>query len=244
MLNDEEVQKQAIADAEKAKAEFDKDRQRADQAEANFRKAQAEKEHAMSQMSQLQQQMDAQQKQFAELKAQSDASKSVTDALPDLNEESSIEDIAKVVSASKKIIAEQSRELASLRTKASQNEQETVKEKQEREASERRNQVLNDVCADLEEEFGAGLRNEALKLMEKMNDEVGLPTNPAKAVLRLRTCFKKVKESKKTDEKKTPAKVPVTDTGGGGSRPSFGNPKIKKGSLSDVSAQYGKVTDE
>jgi hypothetical protein len=248
MLNDKEVKDQAnanaIADAEKAKAEFDKDRQRADQAEANFRKAQAEKEHATTQLSQLQQQMDAQQKQLAELKAQGEASKSIADNLPTLTEDATIEDIARVVTASHKIIADQAKELAALKTKASRYEEETGKERQEREARERRNKVLEEVCTELEEEFGAGIRNDALKLMEKVNEEQGLPVNPAKAVLRLRQCYKKVSEDKTTETKKATIKAPVTDTGGGGSRPSFGNTKIKKGSLSDVSTQYGKLNSD
>jgi len=241
-MDEKELREKAIKEAEKADGEFDKERQRADQAEANFRKVQVEKQQVLAQMTQLQQQFEQQQKQLAELNAQSEASKSIADSLPDINiEDATIEDVAKVVTVSKKIIAEQAKELASLKTKASQYEQESAKERAEREARERRNQVLNDVCTELEEEFGSGLRNDAIKLMEQMNEEHGLPENPAKAVLRLRKCFKTVKENKKTNKTDTDKPL-VTDTGGGGERPAFGNPEVKKGSLEEVSAQYGKLS--
>jgi len=241
-MDEKELREKAIQEAEKVDGEFDKERQRADQAEANFRKAQAEKQQMSTQMSQLQQQFEQQQRQLAELNAQSKASKSIAESLPDINiEDATIEDVAKVVAASKKIIADQAKELASLKTKANQYEQESAKERAEREARERRNQVLNDVCAELEEEFGSGLRNDAIKLMEQMNEEHGLPENPAKAVLRLRKCFKTVKDKKASNKETNPNRHLITDTGGGGERPAFGNPEVKKGSLEEVSAQYGKL---
>lgn len=241
-MDENEIRDKAIKEAEKADGEFDKERQRADQAEANFRKARVEKQQVSAQMTQLQQQFEQQQRQLAELNAQSEASKSIAESLPDINiEDATIEDVAKVVAASKKIIAEQAKELASLKTKASQYEQESARERQDREARERRNQVLNDVCTELEEEFGSGLRNDAIKLMEQMNEEHGFPENPAKAVLRLRKCFKTVKDNKKVGNKTNTDKHLVTDTGGGGERPAFGKPEIKKGSLEEVSAQYSKL---
>jgi uncharacterized protein (DUF3084 family) len=240
-MDEKEIREKAIQEAEKADGQWDKERQRADQAEANFRKAQAEKDKLNAQMEQMQQQYQQQRNQLAELNAQSQATKSITDSLPDIDPENAdIEDIAKAVSASRRIIAEQAKEVAALKAKASQYEQETTRERQQREERERRNQTLNEICTDLEEEFGSGLRNDAIKLMEKMNEEQGLPSNSAKAVLRLRNCFKKAKEDKgkNTDT----AKVLMTDTGGGGGRPVFGNPNIKKGSLDDVAGQYSKLT--
>lgn len=239
-IKEQELRDKAIKEAEKADGQWDKERQRADQAEANFHKAKAEKDQIGSQLTQLQQTISQQQQQIAELSAQNTATKSIADSMPDIDiENATIEDVAKVVSASKKIIAEQAKQLANLNTKASRFEQESVRERTDREAAERRNQVLNEVCSELEEEFGAGLRNDAIKLMEKMNEEQGLPTSSAKATLRLRQCFKKVKEGNE-DKKSDKGKPVITDTGGGGSRPTLGNPNIKKGSLEDVSAQYSK----
>ncbi len=235
-MDEKELRDKAIKEAEKADGQFDKERQRADQAEANYRKTAAEKEQMTSQVSQLQQQLAEQQRQFAELNAQSQASKSIEIALPDINlEDATIEDVAKVVAASKKVIAEQAKQLAALNAKASRFEQRTAEE----EAKLQRNKVLNDVCEDLEGEFGAGLRNDAIKLMEKMNAEQGLPANPAKAVLRLRQCFKLAKEDKASGKDKD--KPLITDTGGGGDRPGFKKPQIQKGSLEEVSAQYAKA---
>lgn len=237
-MEDNEIRDKAIQDAEKAEAGFDKEKQKLEIAEANFRRAKAEKEQMSTQMQQMQQQFEQQQKQIAELSAQRSADSSIADQLPDINvEDASIEDVAKVMAASKKIIAEQARKLASLETKASNYEQESAKEKAERQDRERKNQILNEVCSDLEEEFGSGLRNDAIKLFEKITEEQGAPENPAKAVLRLRKCFKQVKDTKATKG----SRPLITDTGEGGNRPTFSNPKIKKGSLDDVADQYAKV---
>ena len=229
----------AIQEAEKAASEFDKDRQRADQAEANLRKAQAERDKLNSHLDEMQDRMKQQAEQMSQLTSQKQASDNISEMIPDIDvDEASLEDIAKVINSTRSIITTQAKELAELKSKASRYEQETAQQKAQRLEAERNNKILNETCNDLEEEFGAGLRNEAIKLMEQQVAENGRPANQAKAVLMLRKCFKQVSRQKTSPDTSRP---PVTDTGGGGGRPSLEQPKIKKGSLEEVVEQYKKA---
>jgi hypothetical protein len=223
-------------DATKNQEQWDKERQRADQETANARKAREEATLLRNQIAQQQAESAAMRKQFEELSATVNAGRSVVDALPDLDvENASTADLAAAIKKAGTLITEQAKELARLQTKAKQYEEESAADKAARVAREQADQTLNEVCEELDAEFGAGYRNEAIKLMQTKNAEQGRPESPAKAVLRLRSCYREIKESKAKENKaKNP---PHTDTGGGGSRPSFGGKQIKKGSLDEVAAQ-------
>jgi len=241
-MTEDEIREQTIKEVEKKDQEFDKERQRADQAEANFKKAQAEAKQKAEQLAQLQAKIEQQQQQLAELQAKNNATQEIDQLIPEINpDEASFEDLTRAVLAAKKVISEQAKKLASLETVASQYQQETAKERQEREAQARRNAILEEVCNDLEREFGAGLRNDAIKLMEQINAKKGIPSNPAKAVLRLRDCFKRAKAARDRSPQDMHAHV-ATDVGGGGGRPSLGGAKIQKGSLDEVYQQYARAS--
>lgn len=224
-------------------ADFDKERQRVDQERANVERLKAERATLRDELSLARKEQAAQAAKIAELTSTIEAKKSVVEAFPDIDpEEATVDDVAKALQATKKIIADQAYQLAELRSKTESQTQRQVAEEQRRKQQEADDALLADVCSELEEEFGAGLRNEAIKLMEAENAEKGLPANAAKAVLRLRKCFRKASEhaesKSKSRSKETPAPV---DSGGGGYRPSFGVPEIKEGSLDEVSLQYRKA---
>lgn len=221
----------AIETAEKATGEnFDKERQRADQAEANVRKLAQDKVQLTGQLATLQSTVQQQQNQLAELSSK----KQTFDSIPEINIESaSLEDVVKAVSAAKQIIATQAQEITKLSKKAEAYERNEIGKTE----TEQRNKILDEVCGELEQEFGAGLRNEAIKFMQQMNEEQGPPENSAKATLRLRNCFKKAKDARDADKKKPADKKTNVPPGEGGGRSSFGSSKFKKGSLKEVLAQ-------
>lgn len=221
---------------EQAKKDFDKERQAVDQERANAARARAEAQAARQEAEALKQRMAALEQQIAEAKGKEDAAKSVD--LPDIpTEEASIEALAEYARRAKKILADQAIELAVLKgtvTKSQKDkEQETEAQRQARYAD----QVLEEVCSNFDAEYGAEHRNEALKLMTAMNKEQGPPATPHKAMLRLKDCYR---QAVKDSEKSKPPRIP-SDSGRGGSRPSFKPASIKPGSLDEVAAQFAKT---
>jgi len=223
----EDLTQKAIETAEKATGDWDKERQRADQEAANVRKLIAERNQLNMQLATLQSQMAAQQAEIQKLSS----TKQVFEEIPEVDaSEADSETLAKAINAAKKIISVQAEKLAQLENKAQQYEQ----LESSRSVQQERQAILEKVCSKLEAEFGAGLRNEALALMQKINQEEGAPENSAEATLRLRDCFKKVKESRDAEKRKVD-KSHVPPDGGGKS--SFSSLKFKKGSLKEVLAQ-------
>jgi len=218
--------------------EFDKNRQRIDQAEANARRLKVEKD-------QLASDLEVQRAASAKLKAQIDellvvnkSANDVNDELPDLDDDPELDDVAMAMRKTKAMLAKQAKELARLTALTANRENETAREKAARERKEENDRILNEVCEDLEEEFGSGLRNTAIELMEKMNADKGAPTSAASATLRLRKCFKLASEKPFTDDTDDRDDREFGDKGGGGGRPRFGPKKLKSGSLDEVAAQY------
>ena len=237
MDNDgKKTEQEAIKTAEKADGEqFNKERQRADQAEANVRKLLNERNQLTSQFTTLQSQIQQQQQELQKLSS----TKQVLDEIPEIDAETaSVEDLVKVAAAMKKTITAQAKKLASLEGKARQFENLETN----RAAQSERNGILEEVCAELETEFGAGLRNDALKIMAQINEEQGPPANSAKATLCLRTCFKQAKEARiEAENKTTEKKKSNIPPGEGGGHSSFKSQKFTKGSLKEVYAQAKKI---
>lgn len=217
--------------------EFDKAKQRADQEAANARKAREAAEAERGRAAAAEAEAARLRQQISDLQKQASAEKTVTDALPDVDvENASIEDLTKYVKAATKVIAEQGKKLASVETRVDRSAEETAQERQAKVMKDRANAALNEVCDDLDREFGAEHRNAAIELMEKRNAEEGLPGASYKAVLRLRDCYKAVASEAKKSEPKKSARRPV-DTGGGGVRPAFGGKQVRKGTLAEVMGQ-------
>ena len=224
------------------KPDFDKEKQRADQAEANFRKEREQREAMQANLEAQVAESNRLKQQLEELSAQVNAKKSVENELPEIDvENASVEELAHALARTRKLIVDQTKKIATLETVASavkKNSEAT--EAQQREAG-RKQKILNELCDDLEAEYGKGLRNEAIELMQKKNDELGLPTSPAMAARRLEKCFKEIADSKK-GKKKNDTRDPLVDPGHGGGRPRYGTMKLKKGSLDDVADQIATAT--
>jgi len=223
------------ADEQKT-VEFDKERQRADQAQANLEKSQAERDALRIDLAKATAEREAQKAKLAELTAVTNAARNAEAALPEINPESAtVDDMAAALNATRRLIAEQSKQLAELKVANETQAERVNREARERDQATADDQIFNEVCLDLEDEFGAGLRNQAIELMKKENATKGAPANPAKAVLRLRSCFKQAKLDSEKPKTKDTVRI---DGGGGGKGPSFGSPEIKEGSLDEVAKQY------
>lgn len=242
-LKDEKVIDTAITDAEKAEKEFDKDRQRADQAEANFRKAKAEKERLDTELESQRQKAAELQAQIDELKAGKNAEKDVVDQIPDIDpEKATVEDYGKAMKQMRTVIAGLTKKLAQVETKGQQSESERQREKLAAREKADRDKTFEDLCRELDEEFGPGLRNDAIKKMEERVAAEGEPSNAVKATLIFRKCYAAAKaEAEQGKAKDKSKRIIPTDTGGGG-RTRFGSVQIKKGSLDDVVAQFERAS--
>lgn len=226
-----------MAEETKDNKDFDKERQRADQEASNAARARETASTLSSENATLKGDMAAMQTRLNQIDSDSAAAKAIDSVLSDIDpNDASAEDLASVAVETKKVITTLAQDVATLKSSTAKSDAEREREKQAEESEARDNAVLNDVCNDFETEFGAGLRNKAIALMEKTNKEKGLAVNPAKALLRLRDCFKQVSEVKDDDT----GDPHFTDTGGGGGRPFVTSPEIKEGSLDDVAAQYKK----
>lgn len=205
---------------------WDKERQRADQAEANFRKAQAERQSIE-----------------AKLSAESEKAKSLEEKLStyvkaneinldDIDSEYTDPKLVNVLKAMQSQIAEANARAAKL---------EEVKERyeqveREKDLTNARENAKNEIIADIEAEYPAKHRNEAVKLADKICADRGYsPKDRYEASKLLRQCYKDL-ASKEVVKPKV-EKVP-TDTGQGG------NPtvttEVKSGSIKSVAAEWRK----
>jgi len=226
-LENEDLKQEAVETTEKKSTNWDKDRQRADQEAANVRKLLAEREQLRSQLTTLQSQLAEQQAAIQKLST----TKQVFEEIPEVDaNEADPEVIAKAINTAKKLFAAQGAKIAEFENKVKYYEQIEMN----RVAQAERQAILERVCSKLEAEFGAGLRNEALELMNKINQEEGAPENSAEATLRLRDCFKKIKEKRDAENRKAKQSLIPPD---GGGKSSFTSLKFKKGSLKEILAQ-------
>ena len=234
----------AIADGEAAAKEFDKDRQRADQAEASLRKTQAERDQLNGQLAEMQAKHEELTARMAELTAGKNAEADI--ALPEIDPETMTGDeIAQVLPQITTVIRQLNADLATVRTKAEQLAAERQQEQQRTREETQKNATFRKVCRRLEGKYGAGLQNRAIELMEGRIEAEGAPPTQAEATLMLDECFAAAKTEAATKQpgkgSEPKASGPPTDTGGGGTRPRFGNVEITPGSLDGVAAQFEKV---
>lgn len=99
-----------------------------------------------------------------------------------------------------------------------------------------RNSAFQELLTDLDSEYGANCRNDAVKKFNEMCDKGEVTKgNPAKATRAMEKCYKEVKEAKAKETKKSL----TLDTGsGGGDAPNLSETKIKSGqSLDEATAQ-------
>jgi hypothetical protein len=200
------------------KAEWDKERQRADEEHANYEKAEEAKLKAIAENEVLAEQYSATQAELAELREKLAAQSEKKDEVeldPDLVDKNVIKEITKLKTAEAKMakaLEEQASKIA-----------EYEKKEQAKEAEARFEGVINKVCTPLDEQFGA-------KFRIKSGDE-SEPQDAFDAYLLMEKCYNKV--SVKDESKDT-----ETDDGKGGAPPP---PETRKtGTMEEVLADMKK----
>jgi chromosome segregation ATPase len=211
--------------------EVDKVRQRADQEAANARKAREELHSTRSALESAKAETTTLQRQLKEAEA-----KAVQAGIKDveLNDEDYDGPALKLVQAvralNEKIAAKDTR-ISGLENKVSGYETQLQNEA----AAKVRNDTYEELLTDLDTEYGADCRNEAVVQFNQLAAEGKVPKgNPAKATRIMEQCYKAVKaEKSKPDKKKS---VPL-DSKGGGTATTLSGKTLKKGSLDDVVKQ-------
>jgi len=238
--DDDDAMKKAKEDDEKAKQQekekFEKDRQRADQEAANARRAREE-------LSETQVNLETAQTENEQLKKQLAAAerKAVEAGIEDTDLDESQYDgsdlaLVKSIKSLKKRDEANKLEIAELKKKAVSYEEQARIEK----AAEDRNQLYEGLLTDLDEEYGADCRNEAVKKFTELANEGKVPkSNPAKATRVMERCYKEVKAAKeKAKTGKDKSSLSLDSVSGGGDVLKLSGAKIKEGSLAEVRAQY------
>lgn len=124
------------------------------------------------------------------------------------------------------------KEIDSLNKKADGYEEQGRQEKTKSE----RNAAYEDILTDLDGEYGADCRNEAVKKFKEMCDKGEVPKgNTAKATRALEKCYKEAKAGKTTKKKESLS----LDTGsGGGNAPSLSGAEIPSGLSLDEAVDH------
>lgn len=111
-------------------------------------------------------------------------------------------------------------------------------------ATQARNTAYEELLTDLDGEYGADCRNEAVKAFNQLIADGKVPKgSPAKATRAMEKCYKEAKAAKakdKTDKEKS-SPLPLDSGSGGGSAPNLSGVEIKEGSLDEVAEQVGKT---
>jgi vacuolar-type H+-ATPase subunit I/STV1 len=212
--------------AEQTSAEnrWDSERQRADQAEANFRKLQREQSEKEAKLDAAIKQSEALQAKLDEIAKANDIDlDSMDTALVDAS-------VLKVLKATKDRVDAANRRVSELEKVAKGYEEQKVKDQ----IATQQEQAKQEILADIEAEFPAKFRNEAIKMADKICADRGYsPSDRYEASKLLRSCYKRLSETKPSPKPAT------TDTG---TKTATASPKeeVKPGSLREVMAQMRK----
>ena len=233
--NAEDAEDAAADDNEAGKAKddgpkgetWDKERQRADQAEANFRKEQDSRQELETKLNDQAEKTQAMQDKLEELAKVNDVD------LTEIDEEMTDPVVVKALKAMQSKIDKANAKAESLEKVAEgyrQNEQ-------AKETTAARSKAQDEIVADIEEEYPAKYRNEAVKAADAICKERGYsPRDRYEASKLLKSCYKALASKKKapaSDDEKIP-----TDSGKGSS--SVAETKGKGGSIKDLANQWRK----
>jgi chromosome segregation ATPase len=214
---------------------FDEVRQRADQEAANARKAREELHSTQSALESAKAETTTLQRQLkeAEAKAVQAGIKEI-----DLKDEDYDGPALKLVQAvralNEKITAKDAR-IGGLEKKVSDYESQLQNEA----AQKVRNDTYEELLTDLDKEYGADCRNEAVVQFNALAAEGKVPKgNPAKATRIMEQCYKAVKSEKSKPDKKKPISL---DSKGGGTATTLSGKVLKKGSLDEVVKQLASA---
>ncbi len=228
----EETSKQETAKEDKAKAGWDKERQRVDQLQANVRKLADEKQGLAEQLSTMSKQSSGLADKITALEsklAEKQEIKEQVDLDPDLYDPKLIKTINLLKSelaSAKSAMTESNKKIDELSQAKEQIEAERLLEREQK----RRDEIQEKILSDLDADFGAKFRNEAMKMAQKEVDETGKPPVGEFAVYHL--LKKYYKEAASKAPKKTDTTKVRVDTGSGGV--SFNDGEVKEGSRKDV----------
>ena len=230
MVDDSKVK----ADAE-ARKEYTREQQRADQEAANARRARDEAQQYKSQLESMQQEQASLQGKLEELQA-----KAEDRDLPNLDPEQ-FEGSDRTLVEAIKALEIQLKHSNQKIGKLEKTKDDLLAERREQESRDARSRNYNELLEDLDEEYGAQYRNDAVKAFTTLAKKGEVPqNNSAKAARLMEKCYKQaVKDA--AEKKGKGGEDILRDTGAGGGGPSMGGTlKLKPGSLEEVSAQITK----
>ncbi len=223
----------AIDDARKAEQQLEQEQSNTRRANEAATQAQSALETANSENESLQEQLDdalakASVAGITEVELNEDDYETATDKV--------------LVKAIKNIEARQEakdKEIAELKKKATAYEANAAK----KEATEAGNAAYEELLTDLDGEYGADCRNEAVVAFNQLRTDGKIPQGrPAKATRAMEACYKAAKKAKdKAKDESKKLNLDLDTGGGGGSAIDLKGVEIKEGSLDDVDAQIAKT---
>ena len=242
MTDEVEVKETVEQEQEDEKKAWDKTRQEVDQYKASVEKMSEEKAALQGQVTELQTEIEAERSATAEklaaieekLEAKAKAEDTKVDDIDTLDPD--YVDV-KVINALKSLkaqgeqlraeIAAKDKDLAALKKAKEAYEAEKVQSAEE----QRRSELKEAMLSDLDAEFGAKFRNDAVKMAnEKVKKDGKAPEGDFFIYKFIRECYKEVAEKAPKETPKEP-KVPV-DTGAGSI--GFKSEGLKEGSIDEV----------
>lgn len=226
-------EQKAIDDARKSEQQLEQEKANAERAREVARQAQTDLAAANSETEKLKEQLAA-----AEAKA---TEAGIADVELDEKEyEGTDLAIVRAIKAVNQKIAAKDTEIKSLQKKATGYETQAAKD----EATAAQNSAYEELLTDLDTEYGADIRNDALKLwQEKVKDGKVPKGKPAQATRIMERCYKEAKTAKeKASTKKDKSGLPLDKGSGGGETPNLSGVEIKEGSLDEVDAQVAKTS--
>jgi hypothetical protein len=231
----------AIKTAEEADLEgnevFDKTRQRADQATANATKATERATTAETALEASQQESASLKEQLATAKEKAaEAGIENVELNPDDHEDSEKPIVRAVLNLQKQIKAK-SDEIAGLKEKAANFEQNKATEA----AKLARDVTYSELLGDLDDEYGADCRNDAVAEFQKLAKDGKVPKDAVKATRIMEKCYKDVKAKTKTTPKKEKTSINLDSGSGGGNTLDLQGSEIPNGPLDDVAKATGKA---
>lgn len=250
--DDEVVLDKAIASSEKA-ARTPEEQKAIDDARLNEQQLEQERSNttrANETARQTQTDLDAAKAENENLKDELEAAKAKADEAGiesvELNEDDYQESpadlaIVKAIKSTNAKLAAKDKQIANLEKKASGYETKARTDA----VLTARNEAYSELLSDLDEEYGADCRNEAVKQFKQLGKDGKIPQNKtAKATRIMEKCYKDAKAAKaKADthaDKKKPS-LSLDSGSGGGSSPNLSGTEIKEGSLDEVDAQVAKT---
>ena len=218
----------AIDTARQAEQQLEQERGNTRRANGATQQAQADLEAAQSETATLQEKLEA---------AQSKAAEAGIDNV-ELNEQDyTTTDIplVRAINAIKKQLDAKDKRIACLEKKATGYEKQAHIDS----ATAASNSAYDELLTDLDAEYGADCRNEAVKAFNALRADGKVEKGrPAKATRALEQCYRDAKAAKAKNKSTSKSDLNLDTGSGGGSPANLAGVEIKDGSLDDVANQY------